>query len=364
MEKHSDFAYSLSKLKLSKCQSSEPVEIPDQVDELLSTSESSKNCLFHPGPQDSKSHSSSLAVSFPLSKPFSKTLQQKISKSSPSELEDLIKLVLPQMPSLMVDPFGNYICQTLFHTCSAEQRLVLLTSLKGKMTEISFDARGTHSLQNLVSMASLKQEEKVYQEEFAGKILMMSLNINASHVVQKMLTSLSNNFFIIKEVKNNTKLLATDKFGVCLLKKCCTNPEIMTEVLGESLFLMQHPYGNYAVQAILENWKEEIAFEFFGMISGKITQLCLQKYASNVIEKAAKVEYIKNCILKELLETDKIKELLMNQYGCYVLRTFAKSDWQGFHESLSSCLKEIPKTSQKLSPLWKDISLELMKRGR
>jgi hypothetical protein len=361
MEKHGDLALSMFRLKVSDPQVVSNCEGNDLVDEMLSTSESSKTSLFYPGPHNKKTISAGLPDSFPLSKPFSKTLQQKISKASLSELDELVNSIIPKISSFMIDPFGNYICQTLFHSCSAEQRLSLLSSLKGKMVGIAFDSRGTHSLQNLISMASLKQEEMIYRQEFEGKILQMSLDINASHVIQKLLTSLSNNFFIIKEVKNHTLNLATDKFGVCLLKKCCNNPEIMNEVLGQSLFLMQHPYGNYAVQTILDTWKEEIEFEFGGQITGKITQLCLQKLSSNVVEKASKIEYIKNCILKELFETDKLKELLLNQYGCYVLRTLSKSANQDFNDLLEKTLKEVPKSSNKLSPLWKDILIEIKK---
>lgn len=295
---------------------------------------------------------------FPTSKSGSKKLQQLIAKSRPEDLSKIIESISPKIADLMIDLYGNYMCQTLFHNCSANQRLLLLKAMRLRLIDVAYHPRGTHALQNLIAMTSLKEEETIYREEFQGKFVEMSKDTNASHVVQRLLVTLNNRYFIIREFLGKVEDLSVDKLGVCVIKKCCNDPEIMNEILGSCLMLIQHPYGNYAIQSVLELWKEEVAYEFIGSVSGKILQLCFQKYASNVIEKAIKVESIRSSIIKELLTDEKILELLNNQYGCYVLRTLSKDCDLSYKESFLSIvqlgLKKVH--SQKLKPLWQEIT--------
>ena len=90
-------------------------------------------------------------------------------------------------------------------------------------------------------------------------------------------------------------------------------------------------------------------------------QLCLQKYASNVIEKATKIESIRNSIVNELAVSEKIIELINNQYGCYVLRTLSLECSRKDKEILLAVIQEsLTKVhSQKLKSLWQEITNNL-----
>lgn len=361
MERNKNITYLFSKRKFDESLSQLSENSSGVIQDRLSTAFSSQASLTLPSNSDQKIPQKDLIQIFPLSKTYSKTLQQQISKSSPTELNKLIISLQKHMPDLMVDLYGNYLCQTLFHTCSADQRLLLLKALKGHFEDISYHPRGTHALQNLIAMTSLKDEENIYKDEFKDKIVKMSKDVNGSHVVQRLLINISNSYFVIREILGHVKELAVDKFGVCVLKKCCNDPQVMSEVLGDALFLMQHPYGNYIVQCVLDIWNEEVAYEFASSVQGKITQLCLQKYSSNVVEKALKIDYIRDCIVKELLVDDKIKEIVANQYGCYVLRTLAcvcsEKDRPFVLESVNKNLKGL--VIPKLRSLWHEIMQNL-----
>ena len=88
-----------------------------------------------------------------------------------------------------------------------------------------------------------------------------------------------------------------------------------------------------------------------------MAQLCLQKYASNVMEKALKVENIRTVIVKELLVESKIKEIIGNQYGCYVLRTCSLVCEDKSKGPLLANVKDALGNiiAPKLKPLWKEI---------
>ena len=323
MEKSKSTIYTLTKRKAVESDHPSTEKSSESYLECLSTGFSSHSSLVSPSVSDHRLISFSSPDIFPITKSSSKILQQQISKSSPSDLDKLTLILQPRISELMVDLYGNYLCQTLFHTCSANQRLFLLRAMRGSIAAISYHSRGTHALQNLIALANLKEEEQIFREEFSGKIVEMSKDLNASHVIQRLLGSSGSRFFITGEMLGHVKELALDKLGVCVLKKCCNDPQIMNEILGDLMLLIQHPYGNYAVQSILEIWKEEIAYEFSSAIQGKVVQLCLQKYASNVVEKALGIENIGESIITELLCEGKIRDLIGNQYGCYVLRTMS-----------------------------------------
>jgi hypothetical protein len=300
----------------------------------------------------------------PRNKAASKVMQQIISKAQPDELDEILRNILPLSPEMMVDVYGNYICQTLFHNCSACHRLEVLKALRSHLVSIASNPRGTHSLQNLIAMMNLREEEEIYQSEFRGHIVRMSKDANASHVIQRLLVTVNNHYFITREIKDNVLELATDKLGVCVVKKCCNDPQIMSEILGSALILMQHPYGNYALQTVIEIWKEESAHEFISAVQGKVSQLCLQKYSSNVMEKALKIEAVRRSIIRELVGNGKIGELLLSQYGSYVLRTTAECCEEEYREELLRIVREETgdMRNAKLRPLWTEIVGKLSER--
>lgn len=291
----------------------------------------------------------------------SKRLQMIISRSRPEEIDKIVLALTEHIGELMVDQYGNYMCQTLMQSCSAAQRLKLLTGMKKSMVKIACNAKGTHALQILIALANLPEEENIYQECFQGQIVRLSKDLYSSHVIQRLLVTVRNRHFVIKEILGNVTELAMDKLGLCVIKKCTKDPQIFTEILGNCLVLMQDPYGNYAVQNVLETWKEECAFEFTSSIQSKTAQLCIQKYASNVMEKAMIIENIRRAILQELIRDDKLDLLLGSPYGCYVLRTAALESDRSAKSELAAALhnKTLKLHNAKLQAQWDEILTNL-----
>mmetsp|Transcript_22937 Transcript_22937/g.22665 ORF Transcript_22937/g.22665 Transcript_22937/m.22665 type:complete len:329 (+) Transcript_22937:148-1134(+) len=287
----------------------------------------------------------------------SKKAQQYIAKSRPEEIEQIVNVVAPHLGDLMTDLYGNYMCQTLFQSCSSVQRLILLTGMKDDIIRISRNPRGTHALQTVITLASLPEEEIIYQKALQGHIVELSLETNASHVIQRILSTLKNKHFVIREILGHVRELALDKLGLCVIKKCVNDPQIFNELLSQALVLMQDPYGNYALQHMIDQWQEECSFQIISCIKGKVVQLCIQKYSSNVMEKCIKEERMREEIINELIAEDKLPVLLSCPYGCYVLRTAALESDQKQRERLKNAIDmAIPTLHQKkLKPRWDEI---------
>jgi hypothetical protein len=53
-------------------------------------------------------------------------MQKFINRASPDVLDDLMCLLKGKFSRLLMDTYGNYFCQKLIQTCTAEQRTILL----------------------------------------------------------------------------------------------------------------------------------------------------------------------------------------------------------------------------------------------
>lgn len=287
----------------------------------------------------------------------SKRTQQLIAKSRPEEIQEVIDCLKPHIGDLMCDTYGNYMCQTLFQSCSSQQRLSLLEAMKEQLISIATDPKGTHSLQNLVSLTSLPEEETIYHRSFSGNIMYLSTHQHASHVVQKMLVTLQKKHFVIREIVRHAKQLAQDKLGLCVIKKCVQDPQVFAELQSDPLILMQDPYGNYAMQLMVETWMEECSLSLMSVLKGRCAQLCIQKYASNVMEKCMIEEKLRRFIIEELISEDKVPLLLNCPYGCYVLRTAALHAETDLKKKLKNVIGSVlPKLQQKkLKSRWDEI---------
>jgi len=91
--------------------------------------------------------------------------------------------------------------------------------------------------------------------------------------------------------------------------------------------MIQDPYGNYAIQEVIDNW-EETRFEadfcspILSQISGSVVFLAVQKHSSNVIEKILEKgnKSAKNSIAEELLQSADFVSIMNNCYGNYVIQ--------------------------------------------
>ena len=54
--------------------------------------------------------------------------------------------------NLVIDPYGNYLMQTIFKKCSVLQLRLLVKKMVGHMYMIVQDKKGTHTLQCLISL--------------------------------------------------------------------------------------------------------------------------------------------------------------------------------------------------------------------
>ena len=274
------------------------------------------------------------------------------------ELSDKLTFLLP-------DPYANYFCIKLFQNLSLKERISFLTNISKQIVHLSTNKISTCSIQSLIANINTKKEKELFVKSINKVIKKLAYDSCGAHVLEKVLICFEREYTgnIISFVVENFILLANNVNGLCLAKKILIS-EYQSEnflylklLLKENcLSLIENPYGNYALQVVIESWNEIDLEEVFERILKYSTQLTTMKYSSNVLEKCIlKSEFFLNryveCVVKD------IGVLIRNGYGNYVIQTavkFSKGDFKRMLviaiENNLDCLCE-----RKLISKWKTI---------
>merc|ERR1719454_1850811 len=82
----------------------------------------------------------------------SKHLQRKLLKGHPNVIKDILDGLELELPLLMCDMYGNYLCSAAFQACSVGQRQRMLEVAAQHFHSIATDKWGAHPLQALISL--------------------------------------------------------------------------------------------------------------------------------------------------------------------------------------------------------------------
>jgi hypothetical protein len=96
----------------------------------------------------------------------------------------------------------------------------------------------------------------------------------------------------------------------------------VNKIVEKSLELMQDAYGNYVVQYVLDVCSDEDVHAVCESVVGKVSLLAIQKFSSNVMEKCLErcTDKVRESYLEELSDQERIRELMMDPFGNYVIQ--------------------------------------------
>jgi len=155
---------------------------------------------------------------------------------------------------------------------------------------------------------------------------------NGTHVVQRLLYCFVPPCIdcIYFPVVSKLIEVAHHPYGLCVLKKCISHAKplrkhqdlLLSGLARHALDLVQSPYGNYAIQHALEEWGGARCTPIFHSLEGRMMQLSIQKFSSNVVEKlfCSAPPEIRARFIAELIESEKMSVLVNSNYGHYVVR--------------------------------------------
>jgi len=259
----------------------------------------------------------------------SKVLQKYVATAAKDDLDVVIREIGEKMGELMLDPYANYMIQTLVQSGYPRQRLYLLQKIAPSFTSIARDKKGTHSLQAIVAQIDSPDEFALMKNIVSPYVFELSMDPRANYVIQKLINiiPIDSSNFLYQPLFDNFVQVANNSFGLLVLKQMMAKVE-QKEALKSRVVeltsinfekLIQNPYGNYAIQHIVEYYPKE-SLLIMNKIVTKIIPYSSQKISSNVIEKCLTVcdSQFRKRVVDEILKNGRLGDLMKNKYGNFV----------------------------------------------
>ncbi|CAH8390575.1 unnamed protein product [Eruca vesicaria subsp. sativa] len=278
-------------------------------------------------------------------------LQRIFDEGTPVDAMVIFNEVIAHVVELMMDPFGNYLMQKLLDVCNEEQRtqiVLVVTAEPGQLIRISLNAYGTRVVQRLVETIKTGKQVSLVKSALRPGFLDLIKDLNGNHVIQRCLQCLSteDNKFIFDAATKYCTEIATHRHGCCVLQKCIAysmrqqREKLIGEISRNSLLLAQDPFGNYAVQFVIELRIPGAVAMMLSQLKGHYVQLSMQKFSSHMVERC-----LMHCpesrpqIVRELVSVPHFDHLLQDPYANFVIQAALAATKGPLHASLVEVIR-------------------------
>jgi len=258
-------------------------------------------------------------------------LQKMLEKSGYDIKMYFIQLLRREgLTIIMKNVHGNYFFQKLIKDSTEAITSNIISYILEDIIDISKDDSGTFSVQALINEISAKNDIIKIVQIIKGHEIEMIYDKNATYVIQKIILKFPDIYRteLNEIILNNFSKLCLDVNGICIVKNFIktntieTNSQRMKIIISNNFVLLaQSPFGNYAIQFLIEKLKTCELNEIFGVLIDRIFKLSIQQFSSNVVEKA--LEKMDNINLEKALDKlffqGKFIFLLKNKFGKFVI---------------------------------------------
>lgn len=258
-------------------------------------------------------------------------LQRKLNECDADVVNRIVEATKDQIVLLMIDPFGNYFCQKLFESCTSAQVTEFLRVCSPTVSTIAVNQHGTRALQKLMERITTKEQIFLLVDSLRNDVVRLIRDLNGNHVIQKLLLTMNGEDvqFIYDAACDSVIEVGSHRHGCCVLQRCLTyaSPEnrrkLVCRIIEEALSLVGDPFGNYVCQYVFDLQVQEFTDGLVAQFVGKLLFLSMQKFSSNVVEKSLRSSspYLIDIMVDEILQPDILHELLLDNYGNYVIQT-------------------------------------------
>jgi hypothetical protein len=296
----------------------------------------------------------------------SKLFQKYFKSFQSDEIIHLLYLeVCPNLDEFITDPYANYFCKKFFSFLNQKDRIDFLKKIEKSIISYSCDSIGTYPIQTIIESLISKLEKNIIISSIKDHIEVLIYDPFGCHVLEKILTFIEEEYisFIYSYIYDNFLKLAYNSNGICTIKKLLAltqehylHNKIKIIIINNSYDLIQHPYGNFVIQGIVESWRDYR--DIINLYKNKFFELSLEKYASNVIERfIEKDEEILNEYIDEIVKTDRTYEVMKSSYGNYVIQKALKiSNGEHRKKLVFNAAKDIDNLIEnKLIQKWKSL---------
>ncbi|KAL7579003.1 hypothetical protein ACA910_019047 [Epithemia clementina (nom. ined.)] len=271
-------------------------------------------------------------------------VQQALDEEGPMAASLILQEGLPFWGEAMVDPFGNYLFQKVLEKVTLEERIMLVKSVSTRLVNASLNLHGTRSVQKVVELCAADEQiiagtpksetgessADILTEALSPAAARLCIDSHGNHVIQRIILKLGpkHSEFVFDSVAASVGDVARHRHGCCVIQRCLDSApsearsHLVRRIVEKALELMQDAYGNYVVQYVLDVCSDEDVHAVCESVVGKVNLLAIQKFSSNVMEKCLErcSERVKECYMKEMSDPERVRELMMDPFGNYVVQ--------------------------------------------
>ena len=217
----------------------------------------------------------------------------KLIKKLPSEkITELLYMITTKLKDIMIS--NNKFSQKLFELCNSEQRLIILNTIKDNLIEISFNKWGSYSLQSLIKIISLPEEQEIIKKGIEGRVYELAMDKQANFVLQKLILLFNEKgiLSITNEIFQIFSHLIYNSNGIGLLKNLIlTNKsneirkKFVNKVIENLPNIINNQTGHTLILQMMEKWDFETCKSVILKIFEDISKYAILKYSSIVVIK-------------------------------------------------------------------------------
>jgi hypothetical protein len=245
----------------------------------------------------------------------------------------VVEALLHGARQLAFDRNGKDVLATLVSVGSHLVLGQLVANLKGCFLTMALHSQGCRLLQKLVEMGDAMLLPNI-AIELQGHVLDLIESQYGNHVIQRLVEHMRavDIVFIANEVEPAALLLAQHPYGCrilqLLIERCGSDSmlRIMHTATAHCAKLCMDQYGNYVIQHVVEYGPTLLIQAVCDSVCRDIEDFCSHKYASNVVEKAARVplctdQLINACLGKSVHSTGAaLDAIVCCRFGNFVVQ--------------------------------------------
>lgn len=257
------------------------------------------------------------------------TMINLIKKLPSDKIGELIEMIKHKLKDIMIS--NNKFSQKLFEQCTAEQRLIIVNEIKESFIEIAKNKWGSYSLQALIKIISLPEEQEIIKKCIEGRIYELAMDKQANFVLQKLILLLNEKgmSLITEEIFNIFNHLIYNSVGIGLLKNLVlTNKsaemrkKFVSKVLENLPNIINNQNGHTLLLQMMEKWDFETCKPMIVEIYKEISKFSFLKYSSIVVKRCVEISEIKiiKTLCNSILKGDRVYDFVSYDSGKIILK--------------------------------------------
>ena len=297
----------------------------------------------------------------------SRLFQNNVKSFSSEIIHQIFLEISSSLIELIIDPYANYFIKKFYNYLNEKDKIDFLLFISDYFIQLSTNIIGTYPIQGIIELITSKNEKKIIINAIKDSLIELCYDKFGTHILEKIISCFENEYieFIFDFVEKNFLLLSNHINGICIVKKIVSyinkkdiHEKIKKIINDNAINLIQHPYGNYVIQTLIDFWEIDEILQITSNYKNKFTILSNLKYSSNVVEKLMeKSEIILKDYINEICKNGKISEIMKNSFGNYVIQKALKIS---ISEDKKKLIEEVSKNiykinDKKLILKWKSI---------